>query len=241
MPAAMTATEKARLLKLGQVAKNLYYKHWFSFAESGGSDGINMDLAARTFCPDANRLLIVGELLGKDGKEFVTGAQGIMAQYMMFRPNLAKLCQETAADKAECYRNPQGFTPAEIAYAYEHMTKRSRISNSMANKSPGEVANDDLTIWLHDDLMGIPPPAGEEEKQSCTYCGLKSNKERVMMACGRCKAALYCDRLCQKLDWKCKAGPYCDKKCKEKHAEKEHKAVCAKKANEKKEAGTEAV
>ncbi|KJY00088.1 hypothetical protein TI39_contig343g00024 [Zymoseptoria brevis] len=241
MPAAMTATERARLFKLGQGAKNLYYKHWFSLAESAGSDGIDMDLAARMFSHDANKLLIVGELLGKDGKEFVTGAQGIMAQYMMFRPDLAKLCRETAADKAECYRNPRGFTPAEIAYAYEHMTKRSRISNSTANKSLHEVAIDDHTIWLHDDLMGIPPPAGEEKKQSCTYCGLKSNKERVMMACGRCNAALYCDRLCQKLDWKCKRGPFCDKACKENHSKKEHKAICAQKANEKKEAGTESV
>jgi hypothetical protein len=38
--------------------------------------------------------------------------------------------------------------------------------------------------------------------QKCTYCDTKEQASARFQKCGRCKSALYCDALCQSLDWK---------------------------------------
>lgn len=54
-----------------------------------------------------------------------------------------------------------------------------------------------------------------KEPQNCSFCGVVGREDRVLMACGRCKCTLYCDKVCQRLHWK-----------------KEHKAACILKTNE---------
>ena len=44
-----------------------------------------------------------------------------------------------------------------------------------------------------------------EVSRQCTYCGqmlLSSGGKEKLLSCGRCKSAHYCDKECQKLDWK---------------------------------------
>ncbi|SMR59620.1 unnamed protein product [Zymoseptoria tritici ST99CH_3D1] len=241
----MSAAEKARLIKLGQVAINQYFKHWYTFVDSAEDDPtFSMDLAAQMFAPDVKKLLILAEILYNDeGREFFIAAESIAATYKWSSPNVDANPRDLAGYLAGYYYVSRDLTAAKVAEYLEGMVPRVTVADQRMFTSDLSRAAflQDFTIWLRDDLMDKETPGEDGKRQSCSYCGLRSNKDRVMMKCGRCKVALYCDTMCQKLDWKCKRGPFCDKACKENHSANEHKTMCEKIGNEKKEADGEMV
>jgi hypothetical protein len=79
----------------------------------------------------------------------------------------------------------------------------------------------DYKSWREEEFFGKPLPAEEAKmKQNCSYCGARAYHtppKRILLACGGCKIAVYCDKFCQKMH------------------RKEHKSDCQKKSGENKE------
>lgn len=42
----------------------------------------------------------------------------------------------------------------------------------------------------------------KESKTICHYCKSKTTSEKSLLLCGNCRLVAYCDKTCQKLDWK---------------------------------------
>ena len=42
----------------------------------------------------------------------------------------------------------------------------------------------------------------KESKTICNYCKSKTTSEKSRLVCGNCRLVAYCDKTCQKLDWK---------------------------------------
>jgi hypothetical protein len=79
----------------------------------------------------------------------------------------------------------------------------------------------DCKTWGEEEYFGKPLTAEEAKaKKNCTSCGARSYPDVTLMACGSCQRKFYCDRRCQRMDWK------------------EHKKMCQELAESMKESQT---
>jgi hypothetical protein len=157
---------------------------------------------------DTQKLLALGRILGKDGRPFTKRGEQVMAMaqydYITVQPRfsvtvqmLVSLWEHREAMDRDSFRSLYDMAGA----AYDV------VAPSKAMESPMEP-------WTAHELMRVIIPTAK----GCNFCGDRATEQRVLMTCGRCKAALYCDAVCQKMAWR-----------------KEHKAVCVAKASRSKD------
>ncbi|SMR56767.1 unnamed protein product [Zymoseptoria tritici ST99CH_1E4] len=193
--AEMNDTERARLIKLGNYAIN----HMRKLGNPSNPDDADKPLSRTSmmdFLIDATKLVVFGLLLDKkgEGKNFFTRGT-ILASWRPLRIN-AKVFDEIV----------------------ESMLLRFDRRNQ-AEPLVTESGDPEFVLKIkesYEAMLGWEAIGLAKEPQNCSFCGVVGREDRVLMACGRCKYTLYCDKVCQRLHWK-----------------KEHKAACVAKTNQK--------
>ncbi|SMQ53160.1 unnamed protein product [Zymoseptoria tritici ST99CH_3D7] len=207
------AAERARLKGLGNLAVNRCERHVATIIKLAGRSKID-PFTAKDLANAAQKLMIVGEILGEDGKEFTETRERVIRDVIVTPSHIdaVQVWKNSASEKAKQY----SMRPRPTAdVLWSNMALTSGVTGAT------KASVDEFVAWLIEELFAIPLAAEEEEKkQNCAFCGTKSSTERVLMACSRCTVACYCDRTCQKMHWK-----------------KEHKANCVEKVKERQEAG----
>jgi hypothetical protein len=181
---------------------------------SSGKTTISDELSS-FMCVDAQRLLALGEVLGKDGSLFT--AHGKQMELILSQKSSAfkpLVFQAVIASVVTCWKRRQVEDHADHAEFDALMNELWAADGEAANLD--SFSDADFRQWVREDLLLVVPPSGlRKDIRYCTFCGARGNENRVLQACGRCKAALYCDKKCQKMHW-----GY------------EHKADCGKKAGQ---------
>ncbi|SMQ53178.1 unnamed protein product [Zymoseptoria tritici ST99CH_3D7] len=218
---AMEDAERMRLIQLGDLAMNLHAKHKASLTKSKEDPTLSQLLSLKNMSTDAQKLLILSQCLGqKDGRKYLMAAEQILAKYMNFTGITEAAFRHVAAVQTGIWRDCHSDSGRRAAFEADAIAKsaaiKARIEARNAGGHPTTVrASTDHDAWVREELMQLPPLyAARKAKQKCTFCGSKSRDDNVLLACGRCKSALYCDKDCQKLHWK------------------KHKSACAEKTSE---------
>ncbi|SMY26814.1 unnamed protein product [Zymoseptoria tritici ST99CH_1A5] len=199
--AEMNDTERARLIKLGNYAIN----HLRKLGNPLNPDDAEKPVSRTSMLDvliDATKLVVFGILLDPkgEGKNFFKRGRFLAS----WRP--LKI-------------NTKAFD-----VIVETMLLRFHRRNLVDNKTESlltESGNPELELKIkesYEAMLGWEAIGLAKEPQNCSFCGVVGREDRVLMACGRCKYTLYCDKVCQRLHWK-----------------KEHKAACIVKTNEKDE------
>ncbi|SMQ53181.1 unnamed protein product [Zymoseptoria tritici ST99CH_3D7] len=197
--AEMNDTERARLIKLGNYAIN----HLRKLGNPLNPDDAEKPVSRTSMLDvliDATKLVVFGLLLDKDGegkKFFKCGT------FLKMYPRL-------------------GINPSNFEETVNQMLLRFDKRNLMDNNAETlviESGDPELVLKIkesYEAMLGWEAIGLAKEPQNCSFCGVVGREDRVLMACGRCKCTLYCDKVCQRLHWK-----------------KEHKAACVVKTNQK--------
>jgi hypothetical protein len=159
---------------------------------------------------DAQVLLVLHQILGSDGEKFLHTAEQILAHYTCFKEHDVVDFKDLAKDLAGIYEERQDMGRA--AFATWWLAERAKAKAAFGADAHGPVAFELVDSWVQEDLFQIEPSSTDEDgetKKRCTFCGTKpgrknesDKKGRKLLACARCRNALYCDKLCQRLHWR---------------------------------------
>ncbi|SMQ53188.1 unnamed protein product [Zymoseptoria tritici ST99CH_3D7] len=203
--AAINREDRARLITTGNRLMAHAKKHLTIMMEA--QDAGNQYPKATTIMVrfDLQQLIAVGEVLGKDGLVFtLRGAQ--LANSPCMAAGLTTI-EAQAKELVECWDVRQEIGRAE----FEAQAKKfvADYSEKDAKNPPDDAElrlRRDCLVWSEEDFLGCPTDVEKYgEKKNCTFCGARSFPtfpERVLLTCGRCKIALYCDKRCQEMDLK---------------------------------------
>ncbi|SMR56772.1 unnamed protein product [Zymoseptoria tritici ST99CH_1E4] len=180
--AAIDATERPRLIKLGNRVMNHVRKLRFCLTDptaceqySNGDDFMRWDMAP-IIQGDAERLRALGRLLGLDGMTFINAAQE--AEDLLYHA----WCRQVFVKKIEvlvaCYR-------------------QHRVSSAVTTF----VCSDD-DKYSYTFVVDLFQHLSVDPKQRCAFCNEAPAQDKALMTCGGCEIPLYCDRLCEKMDRK---------------------------------------
>ncbi|SMR56745.1 unnamed protein product [Zymoseptoria tritici ST99CH_1E4] len=161
-------------------------------------DGVIPDrIAANRIITNVHKLMVVGKLIGADdGKEFIRRGERIIHQYLRVLPHSLSAMRESADISITVYRMRQGLMAAGVDAA-------TFIATTLQSYPEHDAHLRELTVWNTEELVALPLSAEERRiKRNCTFCGARSAQDRVLLTCGRCRVALYCDEICQRMDWR---------------------------------------
>ncbi|KJY00065.1 hypothetical protein TI39_contig343g00019 [Zymoseptoria brevis] len=188
-------SERARLIKLGSLVINHLQKQRFCLDEAAKTKARREESVACAYIDtDAQLLFALSELLGKDSIDFAT--RGKAATEFLWLRYQKKSFTNMAANLVILYEERSKMSDA-TAEGLHLPEVTAQIHASQKGPSP-TAATDYLFSW-NLDFLRIP---GEEGKPKCAFCGERTGKDQKLMKCGGCKITVYCDRKCQKLDWK---------------------------------------
>ncbi|KJX98419.1 hypothetical protein TI39_contig412g00032 [Zymoseptoria brevis] len=167
------------------------------------------------FSPTAQKLLIVGELLGEAGDAFTREGKRLERRCRDVIPEYVYAIRTSVNDMSYSFGRRHEVAAAKIKEQTDAVLGQDSFDES-------SITIRELDTWVIEELLALPL-SPEVRKTNCTFCGARSTERRKLLACARCKSALYCDRTCQKMDFK-----------------QRHKANCTAKAKEGNEAEVEA-
>ncbi|EGP84919.1 uncharacterized protein MYCGRDRAFT_94999 [Zymoseptoria tritici IPO323] len=216
--ATIDAAERARLIKLGNLAMNESERAAAILLKQKNLPITKSTIAAvDILTPAAQKLLVLSELLGVDGQIFGQEGERVLRDGLQFMSGLIAIFRASLELLVKMYESRDEQTAAKITAASESI----RLGGMLSKESLTSIR--EIDTWIVEEFLALPLAEGEK-KTNCTFCGARSTEYRKLLTCGRCKGALYCDKVCQTL-----------------HFKKGHKAECTAKAKEGKEADVNAV
>ncbi|SMQ53187.1 unnamed protein product [Zymoseptoria tritici ST99CH_3D7] len=181
--ATIDATERTRLMKLGNLVANHLEKHWVLLTNDHYRLSTTQEIIETVIMQaDATRLLGLGKLLGEDGKA-LTEAGDKGAFFLEFYHGM-------------------NISPSEIdslTSLYQQRQENPTATAGMEHPTHDLTDVDKYFVSFAEDFLRV---CNADPKPKCVFCNDRPGKGKALMACGRCKVALYCDKLCQRLDWK---------------------------------------
>ncbi|SMY26815.1 unnamed protein product [Zymoseptoria tritici ST99CH_1A5] len=206
--------ERLRLIELGKLAMNHFEKQRSFICDPAKdmSDYEKENRALMRIQNDARKLLVLGDILGDDGKDFLKLGKNA-AGFIFLLYNIETDHQTMVKELVDLWTNLQTSTGrcADIIYP--------------AGWSPSETDSDsavdeEWAAWCADFYLGF----GKGTGRRCTFCGGITPLPKPLLFCGGCKNIVYCDRTCQVIDWKsghkssCAKNEGGKKECKEEEA-----------------------
>jgi hypothetical protein len=149
---------------------------------------------------DARKLLILTKILGEDGNEFKESA-GKIAQNLWNDPSMVfDLAMVT--ELVDMFRTLQ-------AASGEFLVKIDIPPGWTPSTTDDKSCVDwEWYAWTQELLLGYD----EQRHERCAFCGVACASPRKFQACAGCRITVYCDKTCQKYDWKKKHKAECKKK-----------------------------
>jgi hypothetical protein len=155
----------------------------------------------------AEKLLVLTHILGKDGQKFVTVVEKVLKTYP-FKKGDEQRMRMSMKEVAAYWTTRQKMGQVAFNEYYDkQMVSRAKAKEAMYAKASTLAAQTlrAFDTWVAEELLQVSVTKEEDETQKrvCASCGTKEKKEETaLLTCGRCMAALYCDRDCQRIHWK---------------------------------------
>jgi hypothetical protein len=148
-----------------------YHKQWDKFAEpkEAVKDLVApMSVAARTFAPGAMKLVVLGEILGDDGKEFATTGDTMASNYVFLRYDLEPSFKRCVAGLVDSWKKRQEVELDTFDAEFGALSFRMEPFYRLVFR--------ELELWVVEDLLMLPSP--NENSKSCEA----SNTSKVPLA-----------------------------------------------------------
>ncbi|KJY00086.1 hypothetical protein TI39_contig343g00022 [Zymoseptoria brevis] len=188
--------ERLRLIELGKLAMNHFEKQRSFICDPAKdmSDYEKENRALMRIQNDARKLL--------NAVDFLFLLYNIETDHQRMVKELVDLWTNLQTSTGRCAEiiYPAGWSPSE--------------------SDSDSAVDEEWAAWCADFYLGF----GKGTGRRCTFCGGSTPLPRPLLFCGGCKNVVYCDRMCQVMDWKsghkssCAKNEGGKKECKEEEA-----------------------